>query len=274
MWSRWIGVIRDLPDHHGRSRRSPTIGGVRRVPKRRAAVGVVVTTVLSFGVVAALSGGLGAATVAVPAERGVVFQATDTVPPPSGCARVIVIGDSLMDNAAPWLRSDLAAAGFDYWLDAQPSRRIPERVSAPYSGVLAARAARSTFGDADCWVVALGSNDLIYGGGVVSQANGMIDEMLGAVSPGASVWWVNVNYHRDPRTNYDFVRATDVFNGALDDRAAGDPDLHVVDWYTLSEAHLEWFFDPVHVGRAASIVRARFTVDALPPADRGASRRP
>lgn len=201
----------------------------------------------------------------MPADRGEAFQATDTVPPPGGCGRVIVIGDSLMDNSAPWLRSELSAAGHEHYLDAQPSRRIPARVREPYSGVKAALGARATFGEADCWIVALGSNDLVYGGDDVDQVNGMLDEMLAAVTPDASTWWVNVNYHRDPTTGFDFVAATQTFNEVVDTRAAATPTLHVIDWYTLSEANLDWFFDPVHVDRAASIVRAEFTVDALPP---------
>ena len=222
---------------------------------------------VSGSAVAAFAGGIHrAAEVSEPAARGVAFRATDTLPPPPGCARVVVIGDSLTDNSGPWLRSELQSAGHDYFVDAQPSRRIPERVGAPYSGVRAALAARATFGDADCWMIALGSNDLVFGGGDVPAANVLIDDMLGAVSTGASVWWVNVNYHRDPRSTFDFVAATATFNAVLAGRAAGDPDVDVIDWYTLSEAHPEWFFDPVHVDRAASIVRAEFTVAALPPA--------
>lgn len=231
---------------------------------------VVVACGIAGVAAAALSDGIrGGAVVNEPATRGVAFRSTDTLPPPPGCARVIVIGDSLMDNSEPWLRSELTAAGYDFFIDAQPSRRIPERVRAPYSGVRAARAARATFGEADCWVVALGSNDLVYGGGDADQANGMLDEMLRAVTPGASVWWVNVNYHRDPRTSYDFVAATRTFNAVVDARAASDPNLQVIDWYTLSESHLDWFFDPVHVDRGASIIRAEFTVAALPPVASG-----
>lgn len=135
------------------------------------------------------------ATVDVPAERGDAFQATDTIPPPPGCDRVAVIGDSLMDNAEPWLRGGLRDAGFTYFVDAQPSRRIPERVRAPYSGVRAALAARASWGEADCWLIALGSNDLFHGAGEAATANSMFDEMLGAITPGAIVWWVNVDYH-------------------------------------------------------------------------------
>lgn len=237
----------------------------------RADLRVVVTACVVFAgtavTVAALAGGIHrAAEVSAPATRGEAFRSTDTLPPPPGCSRVVVIGDSLMDNSGPWLRSELGTAGYDYHVDAQPSRRIPERVREPYSGVKAARSARASFGEADCWMVALGSNDLVYGGGEVVEANEMVDEMLRAVSPGASVWWVNVNYHRDPRTSFDFVAATATFNAVVAQRAAAEPDLHLIDWYTLSEAHPEWFFDPVHVGRDASVIRAEFTVAALPPA--------
>jgi hypothetical protein len=125
---------------------------------------------------------------------------------------------------------------------------------------------RATFGEAECWVVALGSNDLIFGGDDPATATAMIDEMVGAVTPGAAVWWVNVNYHRDPRTNFAFVAATQSFNATLAARAADDPMLTVIDWYTLSEANLGWFFDPVHVDRTGSIARAQQTVAALPRA--------
>lgn len=205
------------------------------------------------------------ATVSETADRGAAFQATDTLPPPSGCSRVVVIGDSLTDNSEPWIRAELRDAGYEFAVDAQPSRRIPEQVRAPYSGVRAARSVRATFGEAECWMIALGSNDLVYGGGIRAEANRMIDEMLAAVTAGAAVWWVNVNYQRDPRSGFDFVAATATFNEVVADRAAADPDLQVIDWYSLSEANPAWFFDPVHVDRAASIVRAQFTVAELAP---------
>ena len=237
-------------------------------PTHRLMAAFVMLVVGAGATVAAASNLTGAAVVSEPAVRGEAFQATATLPPPPGCDRVVVIGDSLTDNSAPWIRSELRAAGYEFALDAQPSRRIPEAVRAPYSGVRAARAVRAAFGEAGCWMIALGSNDLIYGAGRVPDASRMIDEMLSAITPGASVWWVNVNYHRDPRTSFDFAGATATFNSVLADRAGSDPDLHVIDWYSLSEANPSWFFDPVHVDRAASIVRAEFTVAALAPARR------
>ena len=168
-----------------------------------------------------------------------------------------------MDNARWYLQSELGQAGFSNVIDAQPSRRIPETVRAPYSGVTAARQVRSTWGEADCWVIALGSNDLIFGGGDPTVAASMIDSMLAVVTPGSSIWWVNLDYHRDPQTSFDFVGATSNFNAALDARAALDDDLRIIDWYSFAESHLEWFFDPVHVDSTGSRARARQVVEAL-----------
>ena len=94
--------------------------------------------------------------------------------------------------------------------------------------------------------------------------NAVLDEMLAVISPGAHVWWVNVDYHRDPRTSFDFVGATAVFNAELDASAASNPQLHIIDWYTYAEGNLQWFFDPVHVDRTGSIARANQIVEALP----------
>lgn len=200
------------------------------------------------------------------AVRGEPIRVAPRPETPGVCERVAVIGDSLTDNAAPWLRAELQAAGFTAIVDAQPSRRIPGSASAPYSGVRAAVTTRATWGEAHCWVVALGSNDLFRGAGDPATASALIDEMLSAVTPGAMVWWVNVHYRRDPRTSFDFPAATEVFNAALDARAAADPLVDVVDWYGYSAANLQWFFDPVHVDRTGSIARAVQVVAALPRA--------
>ena len=208
-----------------------------------------------------------AAEVDEPAHRSrTQLQVAPTAPPPGECRRVIVIGDSLMDNAEPWLIAELERGGYEFFVDAHHSRRIPAAIREPYSGVTTALTARATFGDAECWVVGLGSNDLIFGGGEsVEVSTQLIDEMLAALTPGAHVWWVNVNFHHDPRTGYDMEAATHRFNAALAARDAALADLTVLDWYTLSEANLQWFFDPVHVDRTGSIARAKWTVAALRP---------
>ena len=226
--------------------------------------GLLAAVVLTAGVAgsAAAQSFDSPAEVSRPAVRGEAHQVTPI--PPGPCQRVVVIGDSLMDNSRPWLVSGLRDAGFVAFVDAQPSRRIPSSIREPYSGVRAAAQVRSTFGEADCWVVALGSNDLPYGGLDRATVESWFDEMLAAVTPGARVWWVNLDYHHDSRWAFNFVRATAVFDEALAQRATADPLLEVIDWYSLAEANLQWFFDPVHVDRTGSIARAQQTVAALP----------
>ena len=168
-----------------------------------------------------------------------------------------------MDNARWYLARSLDQAGYRYIIDAHPSRRIPETVRAPYSGVTAARQVRSTWGEGDCWVVALGSNDLIFDGGDPIVAASMIDSMLAVVTPNSRVWWVNLDYHRDPRIAFDFVGASLRFNAVLDARAAVNANLTVIDWYSLAEQHLDWFFDPVHVIDIGSRARAQQVLEAL-----------
>lgn len=203
-----------------------------------------------------------AARASAPAVRGAATRIGPRPPQPR-CVRVAVIGDSLMDNARWYLQTGLTGAGYDHVIDAQPSRRIPDTVRPPYSGVIAARAVRSTWGEADCWVIALGSNDLIFGAGDPIVAATLIDSMLATVTPGARVWWVNLDYHLDPRFSFDFVGATAVFNDRLAARAAGDANVTVIDWYSLAERNPGWFFDPVHVDAAGSRARAAQVVDAL-----------
>ncbi len=231
---------------------------------RRGGAVLMLAVMLPGGVVALTNGINHGADATNAAERGEQIQVTPTTPPAT-CNRVVVVGDSLMDNAEPWLRVGLKEAGFTYEVDAQPSRRIPATVRSPYSGVTAARSIRATWGEADCWLVSLGSNDLIFGADDPATADAMIAEMTAALTPGALVWWMNVDYHRDPDIRFDFVAATATFNDRLDARALTDPRFTVIDWYSLAEANLGWFFDPVHVDRTGSIVRAQQAVAALPP---------
>ncbi len=112
-------------------------------------------------------------------------------------------------------------------------------------------------------MIALGSNDLIFGGGDSTTAASLIDSMLASVTPGSSIWWVNLDYHRDPQLSFDFVGATSTFNATLEARAAVDVNLTVIDWYSLAESHPEWFFDPVHVDTTGSRARAQQVADAL-----------
>lgn len=226
-----------------------------------AALAVLGVSVLAFAVTASGTSPITGAEAGVPAERLNDARRIDGFAP-ERCGRVAVIGDSLTDNARPFLIARLQSAGYTQHVDAHPSREIGLRRPAPYSGVLAVREVRTTWGEADCWVIALGSNDLLWGGGERSAATALIDELLAELTPGARVWWMNVDYHRDPRYSIDFPGRTLAFNAAVADAAAGGR-VELIDWYALAEANLNWFFDPVHVNRAGSIARADLTVAAL-----------
>ena len=203
-------------------------------------------------------------TATVGAERGEQTVIDPPPPAPAACRRVAVLGDSLMDNARWYLQRELGAAGFDGVVEAHHSRRISASVPAPYSGVTAARGLRASRGEFDCWVVALGSNDLLHQAGQTAIARGLIDQQLAALTPGARVWWVNLNYRRDPAVSFDFSAATSGFNAALSALATTDSLVTVIDWYSLSTANPGWFFDPVHVGSIGSSARARQAIGALP----------
>ena len=223
--------------------------------------GVLAGTLMAQGAGDPVSGGLtAAATAHATAVRG---EQVAIRPPPKqpACQRVVVIGDSLMANALG-LDSALERAGYTSLVDAQPNRQVPDSKLAT-GGITAALRVRSTWGDADCWVIALGSNDIGFGGGTADAAAARITSMLDAVTPGASVWWMNINYHRDPRSAIDFVGATGRFNAQL--VLAGQAGrLTVIDWYSLSEAHPAWFIDSVHVNMGeGSTARIQQVIDAL-----------
>jgi len=226
---------------------------------------VLMAAVVSGGVAA--EGGvssIGERAVAVSqAIRGeqVQLAPAPTMPP---CSRVAAVGDSLTAASRSSLVSELDRAGLDNIVDGQVSRRIPAAVRDPYSGVSATRRIRATWGEADCWVIGLGSNDLESGADDPIRAARWIDEQMAAVTPGARVWWLNVYYRYEAGNAFDFPSATAVFNGVLAQRAAADPLLEVLDWFSLVEMNPGWLVDGVHVRAEGYLARTRLTMDALP----------
>ncbi len=179
------------------------------------------------------------------------------------CTRVWVIGDSLTVGSAEALRSGLDGLDLEAALvDGAISRRIPPTATPSASGVLTARSLRATNGEADCWVIALGTND-ISGGVTASRARVLVGEMLAEVTPKARVWWVNVDFRSIEGAAVDYPAATQTFNAVLNERAASDPRFEVIDWYTLAESHPEWFFDAVHVNSAGYSARAALVLDVI-----------
>lgn len=226
-------------------------------PARLAAWIAVVAFALVGGTVTAASLDR-AATVASTAGRGDRVQVTGRS---SACERVAMVGDSLTYAVRNQLRTALRDAGYTAIVDGQISRRIPGRVPDPYSGVRTARSIRASWGEAHCWVIALGSNDLENGADEPGAVDAMLDEMVGAVTPGARVWWVNVNYLREPGNSFDFPAATAVFNDRLDARA--NAAFRVVDYYSASAANPQWFDDAVHLFAPGYRARTEMIVAAL-----------
>lgn len=176
------------------------------------------------------------------------------------CRRIAVVGDSLTEGSAAPLRTGLAPYASSLTIDAKRGRRIPGDVQRPYSGVLAVRDIRATTGDADCWIIALGTNDIPwvhypgqYGTTSTAAATNIISSLMTEINRTRShrVLWVNVNRR-------DYPTATRTFNAAL----ARRPDLTVIDFYTRSQLNPAWFAnDGIHLTatgynqRAALIIR-------------------
>lgn len=172
----------------------------------------------------------------------------------SSCTRVWVIGDSLTEGSAAALRSGLAGLGLDaYVVDGVRNRRISATSN---SGVLTARSIRATRGEANCWVIALGTNDITSSVTTTALSRTAVSEMIAEVTPQARVWWVNVDVR-------SLDQSTRTFNSVLNERAAADLRFQVIDWYALAGSHPEWFVDAVHVNSAGYTARAALILDSI-----------
>jgi lysophospholipase L1-like esterase len=195
---------------------------------------------------------------ATPAARAEDTGTPPADPPPPAplCQRVAVIGDSLTVGARTPLLSELARRGVaDVVVDAAVSRFIPGRPKAPYSGVRAVRAVRAGGYQPDCFVVALGTNDV----GLTSRRERLaarVDELLAEIGD-LPVLWVNVWRPGTPT-------ATDVFNSLLLARSSERPQFFVADWAASMTEHPQWAArDRVHLTRAGYGARAQFLADAM-----------
>ncbi len=217
------------------------------------AVGALATTM-----VAALEPGL--VSIDSPAGGGSGSLAPAQRLRPPGCQRVVILGDSLTVGTARYHDLELAKASLVGVVDARKGRRISASAGEALSGVLSAQRVRRDWGEADCWVIALGTNDYYVGGSrSVAVATGLIHEQLDAITPGARVWWVNVL----DRSSSAALTGSRTFNRALDERAAIDGSFRVVDWYSLFLANPGWSGDGIHVGTSGSIARAALVAAAL-----------
>jgi len=155
---------------------------------------------------------------------------------------VFVIGDSLTSLAQPNVSSALTDAGWSASssVDAFEGRGVDFTLQGlPDTGLRAIDALRSRFGDNGDWIVALGTNEVLFRD--PSTYSGAIRRMLDRIGPGRRVMWVNTYLPDHPAQQA-------VWNAALDQAAAErNGDLVVFDWASLNAQHPEWMlYDNVH----------------------------
>lgn len=175
---------------------------------------------------------------------------TTTYVPLAG--RVVVVGDSLMVGTGTNLAKLAERHGFDLETSAVPGRQIPESLDA----------VRDLAPGADVLVVGLGTNDANQPDVDGTEAARRIDDLLAAAPPDVPLLWVNV--YLPPGTAAG--EAAEVFNEALDEAAAGDRRVQVLDWNAYVMAHPDVMApDGVHQTVDGYVERSRWLRDALVP---------
>jgi len=152
-----------------------------------------------------------------------------------------MIGDSLTFLAQPSVSTALTDAGWSASrIDAFEGRGVDFTLQgAPDTGLRAVDALRSQFGDNSDWIVALGTNEVLFRDPATYP--GAIRRMLDRIGPGRRVMWVNTYLPDHP------VQQA-VWNSALEQAAAErNGDLAVFDWASRNAQHPEWMlYDNVH----------------------------
>jgi lysophospholipase L1-like esterase len=181
--------------------------------------------------------------------------------------RVSVVGDSLTEGTMPYQAETLSYLGWgSAAIDAYKSRGIATKMKGdPHTGLSAVDSIRSTSGDSDLWVVALGTNDA----GFYPQDKQvtLIREMVDQIGAEHYVLWVNVYL---PGT----LKRQRMWNDSLTMVAAERPNqMFILDWATLAEENPKWLAgDKIHCSgagyknRASVIAQATKTlVPSTPP---------
>ena len=155
--------------------------------------------------------------------------------------RLLMVGDSLTVGSLPYQAGALIDSGWtDIAINAHGSRGIKTKVSDdPHTGLTAVDALRAAHGDADLWVVALGTNDA--GQYPSSQYPDLIASMLNRIGADHLTMWVNTYLPSRARLQA-------AWNSALNDIAEQRPDEFVVyDWAAYAAGHSGWLGpDSIH----------------------------
>lgn len=210
------------------------------------------------GGAAGLIGAGGAAALLVRRRRrdpfaGFVTVRTDPAAGPRGA--VAVVGDSLTFERLDDLVGQLRAAGFGpVRVDGRPGRRCVEAIGMATSGLDAVAAARAV-GEPRRWLVALGTNDVLFAPGddMAARVRRVLDATGDAPVAWANLWLTS-----------DRAPAAVAFNGAVVRACAARPGATVVDWAGEAAPHPEWFVgDGIHNTGEGALARNRFLVARL-----------
>ena len=191
--------------------------------------------------------------------------------------RIAMIGDSLTIGTLPYQAAAFSDVGWSgSVIDACVSRGVRTKVKSDlHTGLTAVDAIRTTAGDCDVWVVALGTNDA--GIFAKSKQPDLIRQMMDRIGGGHYVMWVNIYL---PAT----LPRQQMWNAALGTVAAERPnEMFVYDWASVAAHNERWLADDqVHcsgkgyVNRSTEIASAtRSLIPSVPPsAGSGRPRRP
>lgn len=169
-----------------------------------------------------------------------------------------IIGDSLLFGLDTALRDAFTALGLPApRLDARGNRGIARKIDPdPRTGLEAVDWLRSVYGDADCWVIGLGTNDVGYT--TAPRYPALIERIVGRIGEATHhIWFVDVA-GRAPRQDHE------TWNAALVEVVEGRPRLHIVPWARAAAQHPEWFgVDGLHLTRAGAFGRARLIAESV-----------
>ncbi len=183
--------------------------------------------------------------------------------PARRCRVLGVIGDSLTFQSIPVLLGALYGSGLDTVVVAAHGRRAimthtPDDLD---SGLDAAAWMRRL--PIDCWLVAIGTNDVIdiARGAADYSHRQAIEAMMTAIDPAgrAPVLWVNLRTAAATGRNANANMVT--FNGVLRNATRRWKNLHVADWAATRPGGFKQ--DGVHLNPAAQRTRAAWIASEL-----------
>ncbi len=177
---------------------------------------------------------------------------------------VMLVGDSVMVLVADDLGHELDAT---LHIDAADCRRLDRGFTGPCGAVPAGATVTGGVDAVADEVTAMADEGITADAAVLVLANNAaiaaadLDAAMDAAPDVARVWWVTARVadhgYQDPNNRALFALAE------RDDRAG------VIDWFTASEGHPEWFADGVHPNEAgqvalAALIAAHLRCDCTP----------